>query len=273
MDPDILPPTNDFVFKLLFGDNRHKNILIAMLKSFVNLPDEDFELVFLDTYLKPEHEEDKMGILDVKVSTKTGKIIDIEIQVNPLLYIGSRISFYKSRLIVDQIGKGEHYDKIQRVICVCITDHVIHKEDKRYLNYFCFSNPETGLQFKDIPEEIFTLELPKLPADSDGSKIWDWLQFLRAKQKGEFEMIATANPEIQEAVDILYEISADEKVRAEYNARQKAWMDRQSQFDGYFKEGKAEGKVEIARNLKALNISTDIIVKSTGLSPEEIAKL
>ena len=76
MDYDILPPTNDFVFKLLFGDDRHKSMLIDMLKSFVNLPEEDFELVFLDTYLKPEHEEDKMGILDIKVSTKTGKIID-----------------------------------------------------------------------------------------------------------------------------------------------------------------------------------------------------
>jgi hypothetical protein len=42
MDYEILPPTNDFVFKLLFGDNRHKNILIDMLKSFVNLPDEEF---------------------------------------------------------------------------------------------------------------------------------------------------------------------------------------------------------------------------------------
>ena len=94
-------------------------------------------------------------------------------------------------------------------------------------------------------------------------------------------MIATANPEIQEAVDILYEISADDKVRAEYAARQKAWMDRQSQFDGYFKkgkaegkvEGKAEGKVETARNLKSLGVSMDIIIKSTGLSFEEIAKL
>jgi predicted transposase/invertase (TIGR01784 family) len=98
-------------------------------------------------------------------------------------------------------------------------------------------------------------------------------------------MIAATNPEIREAVDILYEISADEKVRAEYNARQKAWMDRQSQFDGYFKkgkaegkvegkaEGKAEGKVETALNLKSLGVSTDIIIKSTGLSSEEIAKL
>ena len=49
MDYEILPPTNDFVFKLLFGDNRYKDILIAMLKSFVNLPDEEYELVFFWT--------------------------------------------------------------------------------------------------------------------------------------------------------------------------------------------------------------------------------
>ena len=77
--------------------------------------------------------------------------------------------------------------------------------------------------------------------------------------------------------DILYEVSADEKVRAEYNARQKAWMDRQSQFDGYYKkgrvEGRVEGKIETARNLKLLGVSTDLIIQSTGLSPEEIAKL
>jgi len=42
-------------------------------------------------------------------------------------------------------------------------------------------------------------------------------------------------------------------------------------------EGRVEGRVEsmakAARNLKALGISTEIIVKSTGLPPEEIAKL
>ena len=94
-------------------------------------------------------------------------------------------------------------------------------------------------------------------------------------------MIATTNSEVREAVDFLYEISADEKVRAEYNARQKAWMDRQSQFDGYYKKGRVEGRVEgisegiikTARNLKTLGVSTDIIIQSTGLTPEEIAKL
>ena len=38
-------------------------------------------------------------------------------------------------------------------------------------------------------------------------------------------------------------------------------------------KGRAEGRVETARNLKLLGVATDLIIKSTGLSQEEIAKL
>jgi hypothetical protein len=41
-------------------------------------------------------------------------------------------------------------------------------------------------------------------------------------------MEAAKNPEIRNAVNTLYELSADEKVRAEYEMRQKAWRDRVS---------------------------------------------
>jgi hypothetical protein len=53
---------------------------------------------FLDTYLKPGSEDGKLGIVDVKAQTKTGKIIDIEIQVNPVKNIGKRLSFYKRNM-------------------------------------------------------------------------------------------------------------------------------------------------------------------------------
>jgi hypothetical protein len=38
MDFEILPPTDDWIFKLLFGDERNKSILIDLLKAFVELP-------------------------------------------------------------------------------------------------------------------------------------------------------------------------------------------------------------------------------------------
>jgi hypothetical protein len=68
--PSILPPTNDWVFKLLFGDERHKENTKALLKSFLDLPDEEFDITFMDTALKPETEEDKAGVLDLKVNIK-----------------------------------------------------------------------------------------------------------------------------------------------------------------------------------------------------------
>ena len=44
------------------GDERNKSMLIDMLKTFVDIPDKEYELTFLDTNLKPEFEDDKRGI-------------------------------------------------------------------------------------------------------------------------------------------------------------------------------------------------------------------
>jgi len=171
-----------------------------------------------------------MGILDVKVKTKGGQVINIEIQVNPVKHIGRRLSFYKSKMIVEQMGKHDPYEKIQRVICVCILSWVIFPEVKEYLNQFRFYNKQNGLCFHDIPEEIYTLELSKVPNANDGNRVWEWLQFLLARTKEEFEMIAERNPEIRKATDALYELSMDSKIRAEYEMREKARRDRISQF-------------------------------------------
>ena len=181
MDYPILPPTDDWIFKLLFGDERNKSILISFLKSLVDLPDEEYELTFLDTHLKSETEDDKLGIVDVKVQTKTGKIIDIEIQVNPVKHIGKRLSFYKSKLVVEQIGKGERYDVIQKVICICITKYVLFPRVEDYFNCFRFCNQRNGQCFEEIPEEIYTLELAKAPDMDDGTGWWKWAQFFLAR--------------------------------------------------------------------------------------------
>jgi len=255
---DILPPTDDWVFKLLFGDERNKSMLIDLLQSFVELPKEDFELIFLDTHLKKEFEEDKLGILDVKVKTASGKIINIEIQVNPQNYIGKRISFYKSRLIAQQIGEREEYKKIQKVICILITSFPLFPKKKDYLNNFYFYNPKNNLLFEDIPEEIITLEIPKLPEYNDGSTLYNWLHFLKSSTREDFEMVAERNPEIRKAVNTLYHLSTDEQKRMEYTARLIAKLDKNSQLSEARDEGRAQEREYI---LKLLD---------QGLSPEEI---
>jgi predicted transposase/invertase (TIGR01784 family) len=64
MARDILPPKNDVVFKLLFGDQRNGDLLIDFLKAVIQLPAEDYaEITVVDPHLLRKHPDKKLGIL------------------------------------------------------------------------------------------------------------------------------------------------------------------------------------------------------------------
>ena len=161
MDTKVLPATRDWIFKLLFGDERNKSMLIDMLQSFVELPQEEYELTFMDPHLKPEAEDDKLGILDVRVRTKSGKVINIEIQVDPMRHIGNRLSYYKSKLIAEQIASGDRYDAIQRVICVCIT--MLSPGWRSTSTAFGFTTRGTGCASREFRRKYTRSNLRRFP--------------------------------------------------------------------------------------------------------------
>ncbi|MDR2209013.1 MAG: Rpn family recombination-promoting nuclease/putative transposase, partial [Azoarcus sp.] len=82
MPHPFLSPRNDQVFKLIFGDAQNTGPLTDFLKATLDLPPEDLlDIVLVDPHLRGKKPDDKQGILDVKVKTATGKLVDIEIQV------------------------------------------------------------------------------------------------------------------------------------------------------------------------------------------------
>jgi len=75
---DLLSPKSDYIFKLLMGDDLTPEITVDFLQSMLDLPEEEFITIeFMDTHLNPEEFQDKYGILDVRIRTRSGKIIDI----------------------------------------------------------------------------------------------------------------------------------------------------------------------------------------------------
>jgi predicted transposase/invertase (TIGR01784 family) len=161
-------------------------------------------------------------------------------------------------------------------------------ENKAYHNRYRLYDPKTGSQFSDIIE-VNTLELPKLPKEWENSTLWQWLKFLRAEKKEEFDMLAQSNPNIKKAVGILMDLSADEQTRMLYEARQEAlWQEearrRESLAEGEQKgraEGHAEGlvegeqkkAVEVAENLLRKNMPESDVAEAVGLSLAEVARL
>jgi predicted transposase/invertase (TIGR01784 family) len=78
-------------------------------------------------------------------------------------------------------------------------------------------------------------------------------------------MIAERSPEVKKAVVRLIELSADEKARALYEAREKERRDNRARERG--------AVLNVAKNLLEMDMPIEKIAKATGLSREEVSGL
>ena len=257
------------IFKLLFGDERSIEQLTDFLKSVLRIPHDDYdELIIVDPHLLPEYKGGKLGIIDVKLKTKSGKTINVEIQVEPMKELRERIIFYLSKMVAEQIGTSEDYENIKRVISIVITDYPLIKESPKYHHRFTLYDKENNVEFSDATE-IHTLEIPKLPNNEDGTPLWVWMKFLDARTEEDLNMIAQKSPQVKKAVVRLMELSADERTRMLYEAREKERRDNYARERGAVKDN----SFFIAKNLLKKNMPIDDIADVTGLTPTEVEGL
>ena len=277
MSRPFLSPRNDIVFKLLFGDAHNTGPLTDFLKAALDLPPAEFlDIVLVDPHLNGDDVNDKQGILDVKAKTATGKMVDIEIQLAEQPQMRERIVFYLSRMVTEQVSRGDSYRKIERSICILITGYVQIPENGHYHNRYRLHDPKTGSEFTDLVE-VNTLELPKLPHNTDGSTLWLWLKFLDARQEEELKMLAEKNPQIGKAVARLQELSEDERTRLLAESREKMEWDNAARMQAAeergLKEGIEKGLLSVAHAALKKNMPVEDIMALTGLSREKIQSL
>jgi len=280
----LLSVKSDFVFKSIFGDQRNIEILSAFLKSIIDIPDDEFEqLTVVDPYLKKDYENDKYGILDVKIHTKRMNVIQVEIQLKVHKELKQRVIYGHSKLFTEQITSGQGWSVINRVISIIITDEVFIPDNLDYINPFRYRT-KNGTEFSNL-SEIITIDLRKLPTESDGTDLWNWVKFIKSNNEEELNMLAESKPQIKKAVAVLKELSADERTRMIAEAREFARRDAVSLMNRAIEEGKAEGftigKAEgiaegiysVAKNLLKINIPVEQIIAVTGLTKAELNSL
>ena len=97
MKDEMISPLYDFAFAQIFGNQRNINITRVFLKTLLDIPEDDYDqLTVVSPILKRFFHKDKMGVVDLKLSTKSGRIIHIELQVNKSSNLRSRILYYAS---------------------------------------------------------------------------------------------------------------------------------------------------------------------------------
>jgi predicted transposase/invertase (TIGR01784 family) len=277
---ELLSPLWDYVFKHIFGDQRNIGILAAFLQAVLKLPDPEFDsLTIVDPFLKKLRRRDKSGILDVKVRTTGGKIIDVEVQIEKYSAMRNRVLYYCSKLICEQLKSGDDYEKLNQVIIIAICDHVLLPEEQGCVNSYQMRNDRTGGVFTEL-EHIIILELPKLAGEVK-EKVELWMRFLKGGSLEEMEMLGKRDEVLGRAVEKLKELSWSERHRLRAEAREKWRKDVNSwKKDAYTQgmaegmaEGRAELRLETAKKMKEFGDSAEKISAVTGLPEDEILRL
>ena len=107
------------------------------------------------------------------------------------------------------------------------------------------------------------MELKKLPPEQkEEPLIIKWMRFLSAESKEDFEKMAGEDTYINEAYEVLQKLSADERKRLEYEARQKAILDYNSQMSSAREEGIQIGE---KRGEARLNVLNEHLIKDNRL--------
>ena len=239
-DGFIMRPKVDFCFKELMEDAEVRRGFIAAVLHI--LQEVVVESTLLPTHLRTRYEEDKLGILDVRVLLAGGTQIDIEIQVSPFPLWPERSLFYLSKVFTDQLQKGKGYEILEKCVHIGILDFILFDAEKTF--YSCYHMREdTSHHLYTDKLEVHILELPKLNRyQYPETELLNWAKFMNAERQEEFEEMAEKDKYIEKAYEALKNISADDEKRLEYEAREKALRDHNYLMKSNWEAGLEAGK-------------------------------
>ena len=282
----LLPPKMDFVFKRIFGNENHPNVLISFLNAVLNPVDPIQSVELKDTTIEKSHLEDKYSRLDVKAVTNKGEHINIEIQLEDEYNMIKRSLYYWSKLYEGQLENRENYQKPSRTICINLLDFNLLNHDK-FHSVYRLKDCETNEELTDVMELHF-IELKKIKdvqhAEEVKTKLEAWLYFINQPDSELVQELEKIEVDIKEAKAELIRLSGDRKERQRYEKRRESRLNEisalsyaeekgiQKGIEQGLEQGAKQEKIEIAKNLLDI-LDDETISLKTGLSIEEVKEI
>ena len=270
-----LKPTNDYIFKKIFGSNKNALLLKDLLQSI--LTDIKISKVVIDKDVSLERQQitNKLGILDVVATLDDNTKVNIEMQVKGHENTIDRSVFYETGLFHESLNSGEDYLEIPKVISIWITDYDVFDEGPFHERARLKRDYENIILTDKV--EIHYIQLPKFRkkykrvSNKLRDKLEDWLTFIENEDLEAIRMID--NKYIQQAEDEFEYLTGDAAERRLAQLREKAIRDEAANLKCATRKGIEQGKKEVAKKMLAEKIDIELIMKITELTKEEIEKL
>lgn len=231
----------DIIFKRVFGNAHNDKIIIAFLEDLLEMERGTIQEIFIENVELPPNElEKKFSRLDLKMKVDN-QIVNIELQVKPEDDFGERTLFYWAKIFTEELGSGEEYGELRKTICINIINFNFF-ECKEYHSHFQALEKKRHELLSD-KFDIHFFELKKIKNSSEKKPMEDWLNLINAETEGELMDIekSTQIKEVRDAIVILRELNADEKVKQEAYYREKRLHDEATALGHARRKGEAIG--------------------------------
>jgi predicted transposase/invertase (TIGR01784 family) len=273
-----ISPFTDFGFKKLFGTEPNKDLLIDFLNELLRQDEGEIrDLTYLSNEQLGRRIADRKAIFDIYCENEKGEKFIVELQKAKQNYFKERTIYYSTFPIQQQAEKGNWDFKLKAVYTIGILDFIFddNKDDKEVFHHEVqLFDKQTQKIFYDKLTYIY-LEMPKFTKmEEELETHFDkWLYVLR-----NLEDLREKPKKLQEKIfQKLFEQAAisnySDEEYAEYEESLKTYRDLKNSMNTAFDEGKVEGKLEIAKNMKSGGYTSLDIAKMTGLAVDEIEEL
>jgi len=158
-----IDPTDDYVFKKVFGSEPNVPVLLDMLDAVLQ-PPPDQRIVSLELrnpFNEKDFLEDKLSVLDIKARDERGRQYNIEMQMVAEPIFPHRVLYYWAELHSDQLHEGDDYRLLQPTISICFVNRVLFAQVPAFhLDFRLRSSRHPELVFSDH-QWIHLIELTK----------------------------------------------------------------------------------------------------------------
>jgi len=276
----FLNPTNDVVFKKIFGDKKHKEILLDFLNAVLERRDGQriTDALAIDPHNLPAHLDAKYSVVDIKCVDERNITYIIEMQVlNHPGYL-DRCQYYTATEISRQLHKGGQYATLVPVIFVGIANFMLF-HNLRYVSHHLILDKESHIQELKLMEFHF-IELVKFDkglAELE-TVIDQWAYFFRhAADVEKVPQQLKENKAITQAFESVKLANFSKKDLVEYDMIIDSNRIQSSRLEAAEQKGKEEGEraamERVAMAMLADGVSVEKISKMTKLSIKDIENL
>ena len=241
----------------------------------INGEEEILSCVICNPIILGDAIDEKTCILDIRVLLNGNKQINLEMQMGSVENWTDRSVFYLCRMFTD-MKKGLDYTQTKPSIHIGIMMKSPIPEDAAFYNEYALKNRRTGYEFTGkIALHVLDLScLEQVPEEERNSALYHWACVFKAKTWKEVLAMAEQSESIKKAVVTLRELSEDEKIRLQCEARERYQMDWQSSMRTSREKGREEGRESGLRDGKLQNArKVTLALMERKMPLEEIAQI